>query len=199
LTIRVLIADDEPLVRSGIAMLLDAESGIEVVGQVDNGQEAIDAIPRLNPDVVVMDVRMPVMDGVEATRRIVHSAGSPEPPPILILTTYNLDEAIYAALCAGASGFLLKDAAPAELLGAVRALASGEGWLDPGVTRVLIKEFASRVGDPPPLVLNVSGPVLSGAPALGAAPARTGVFQQTGDFWMVSFDDQMHHIRDSIG
>ncbi len=149
MTLRVLLADDEPLVRSGIAMLLAAESDIEVVGEASSGEQAIELSRATRPEVVVMDVRMPGIGGVEATRRLVaQDAGldhPPEPgPAVLILTTYNLDEAVYAALRAGAAGFLLKHAAPADLAAAVRALAKGEGWLDPAVTRALIEEFAAR-------------------------------------------------------
>ena len=149
MSVRVLVADDEPLVRSGIAMLLAADPEIEVVAEAGDGVAALAAVDRCRPDVVVMDVRMPKMDGVEATRRIVEElplddqAGQP-PVSVLILTTYNLDQAVYAALRAGAAGFLLKDAAPGELLEAVKSVARGEGWLDPSVTKLLIKEFASR-------------------------------------------------------
>lgn len=201
MTIRVLLADDEPLVRSGIAMLLDSDPDMEVVGQAGNGREAVDAVARLKPDVVIMDVRMPEMNGVDATREIAHSVGVASPPPVLILTTYNLDKAVYAALRAGASGYLLKDAVPAELLSAVRALAAGKGWLDPSVTRALIKKFSDHEKDPPTLTLKMTGPLLSDFSAGPSAetPTQTGVFQLIGDFWMVSFDGQAHHIRDSIG
>jgi DNA-binding NarL/FixJ family response regulator len=147
--VRVVIADDEPLVRSGIAMLLSDDPEIQVVAEAGDGLAAIEAVERNRPDVAVIDVRMPRMDGVEATRHIVErfplTDGCEQPPvSVLILTTYNLDEAVYASLRAGASGFLLKDAAPNELLEAVKALARGEGWLDPSVTRALLKEFATR-------------------------------------------------------
>jgi DNA-binding NarL/FixJ family response regulator len=148
-TVRVIVVDDEPLVRSGIAMLLSTDPEIEVVAEASDGAAALEAVARTVPEVVVMDVRMPKMDGVEATRGIVErfpltgESGKP-PVAVLILTTYNLDEAVYAALRAGASGFLLKDAAPSELLEAVKAVARGEGWLDPSVTKALIREFASR-------------------------------------------------------
>lgn len=146
--VRVVVADDEPLVRSGIAMLLSADPDIEVVAEAGDGVAAVEAVEHARPDVAVVDVRMPRMDGVEATRRIVErfplADGSEQPPvSVLVLTTYNLDEAVYAALRAGASGFLLKDAAPNELLDAVKALARGEGWLDPSVTKSLLKEFAT--------------------------------------------------------
>lgn len=147
MTIHVLLVDDQPLIRAGIAMLLAAETDIDVAGEADDGLAAIEQAAALQPDVVVMDVRMPGTDGVEATRRITEdsfSANPDKPVKVLILTTYNVDETVYAALRAGASGFLLKHAAPAELVRAVRAVAAGDGWLDPPVTRRLLKEFAAR-------------------------------------------------------
>lgn len=147
MSIRVLLVDDQPLVRGGLAMLLDSQSDIEVVGEGDDGAEAIEMATALQPDVVVMDVRMPRMDGVEATRRLTSDSFSIDPArtvKVLILTTYSLDETVYAALRAGASGFLLKEAVPAELTRAVRAIAAGDGWLDPAVTLRLLKEFAAR-------------------------------------------------------
>ncbi|MDQ1033342.1 DNA-binding NarL/FixJ family response regulator [Streptomyces umbrinus] len=145
--IRVLLADDQPLVRSGLAMLLNAEPDIEVVGEADDGDQAITLVRQVQPDVIVMDVRMPGTDGVEATRRITAdemSADAGNPVKVLILTTYDLDEAVLGALRAGASGFVLKDAAPAELGTAVRAVAAGDGWLASSVTGRLLKEFAAR-------------------------------------------------------
>lgn len=185
-------------------MLLCADGEIEVVGEVGDGIQALEAAGRLQPDVVVMDVRMPVMDGVKATWEITHASdagGQRKPPPVLMLTTYNLDQAIYAALCAGASGFLLKDAAPADLLAAVHALAAGKGWLDPKVTRVLIKEFAGRAGGLPPApVLELAGVAEPGlAEPPGETPPRRGTFRLTGDFWSVSLDGEGHHLKDSIG
>jgi DNA-binding NarL/FixJ family response regulator len=144
-TIRVLLVDDQPLVRAGIAMLLGAEPDIEIVGQVGDGAAAVELAGSLQPDVVLMDVRMPGMDGVEATRTIVDEGGVGEGTvKILVLTTYHVGEAVYAALRAGASGFLLKDAAPDELVAAVRAVAAGDAWLDPTVARELLAEFAAR-------------------------------------------------------
>ena len=145
--IRVVLVDDEPIVRSGIAMLLSGEPDIEVIGDVSDGQDAVALAVRARPDVVVTDVRMPGMDGVETTRRIVTAtaAGADDRPvKVLVLTTFHVDKAVYAALRAGASGFILKDAAPTELVAAVRAIASGEAWLDPAVARRLIDEFALR-------------------------------------------------------
>lgn len=145
--IRVLLADDQPLVRSGIAMLLSSEPDIEVVGEAHDGGQAIDLAQELQPAIVLMDIRMPGTDGVEATRRITADQFSREasaPVRVLVLTTYNVHESVYQALRAGASGFLLKDAAPEELVRAVRAIADGDAWLDPSVTAALLAEFASR-------------------------------------------------------
>ena len=128
-------------------MLLASQNDIEIVGEADDGGQAIDQATSLQPDVVVMDVRMPKMDGVEATRRLTSDSFSANPDrtiKVLILTTYSLDETVYAALRAGASGFLLKEAVPAELARAVRAIAAGDGWLDPAITLALLKEFAAR-------------------------------------------------------
>ncbi len=144
---RVLVADDQPLVRAGLVMLLDTEPDIEIVAEAGDGAQALEEAARHQPDVVIMDVRMPVMDGVEATRRITADGFSADPDvpiTVLILTTYHADNAVYAALRAGASGFLLKDAAPEELLAAIRAVASGDAWLHPAVARGLLTEFASR-------------------------------------------------------
>src|SRR5262249_17753691 len=139
--IKVLLADDQPLVRAGLAMLLSAEPDIEIVAEVDDGLAAVDEAARLHPDVGLMDVRMPGMDGGEAARAIMVAAN--DHVRVLILTTYHVGEAVYAALRAGASGFLLKDAAPDELVAAIRAVAGGEAWLDPAVARGLLDEFAA--------------------------------------------------------
>ncbi|MBB5872674.1 DNA-binding NarL/FixJ family response regulator [Allocatelliglobosispora scoriae] len=147
MAIRILIVDDQPLVRAGIAMLLAAEDGIDVVGECGDGGAALVEAARLQPDVVLMDVRMPGMSGVDATRRLTADAFAADPDrpaKVIILTTYHVDEAVHDALRAGASGFLLKDAAPAELVLAVRAVAAGEAWLDPAVTRSLLGEFTTR-------------------------------------------------------
>lgn len=141
-TIRVLIADDQVMVRQGFTVLLNAEPGIEVVGQAVDGLDALDKIAELAPDVVLMDVRMPRLDGIEATRRITEPAGATV--KVLVLTTFDLDEYVYEALRAGASGFLLKDASAAELAHAVRVVASGDALLAPNITKRLITEF-SRV------------------------------------------------------
>ena len=142
--ISVVIADDQAMIRDGLAALLSAAGDIEVVGQAANGREAIELAGRLSPDVIVMDVRMPVMDGIEATAEIM--AGGPDGagPRVLVLTTFDLDDYVYEALGAGASGFLLKDASAADLVTAVRVVAGGEALLAPRVTRRLIEEFARR-------------------------------------------------------
>lgn len=139
--IRVLLADDEPLVRGGLAMLVDAEDDLLVVGEANDGIQAVAAVAGLSPDVIVMDVRMPRMDGVDATRQIV--AGN-YAVAVLILTTFNDDTAVYQALRAGASGFILKNAAPGKLAEAIRVVAGGDAYLHPTVARRLIDDFASR-------------------------------------------------------
>jgi DNA-binding NarL/FixJ family response regulator len=144
MTIRVLVADDQGMVRSGFSILLNAQPDIEVVGEAVNGQEAIARAAELSPDVILMDVRMPVLDGLQATRQL---SAADSAPRILILTTFDLDDYVYEALRAGASGFLLKDASAGELAAAVRIVASGDALLAPGVTRRLIAEFA-RLGAP---------------------------------------------------
>ena len=143
--IRVLIADDQAMVRQGFGALLAAQPDLLVVGDAANGADAVTAARRLDPDVVLMDVRMPVLDGLEATRRLIGARpeGS-ERPKVLILTTFDLDDYVYEALRAGASGFLLKDAPAADLVHAVRVVAGGEALLAPSVTRRLIAEFAAR-------------------------------------------------------
>ena len=144
--IRVVIADDQALMRGGFRMILEAEDDIEVVEEAIDGADAVRAFARVHPDVVVMDVRMPTMDGIEATRRITAEDLTAK---ILILTTFDLDEYVYDALRAGASGFLLKDRPPEELVAAVRIVATGDALLSPSVTRRLIAEFASRPARPP--------------------------------------------------
>lgn len=145
--VTVVLIDDEAMIRAGLRMLLDAEDGIDVVGEASDGLSGVEMVAQLHPDVVVMDIRMPRMDGVAATRDLTSATyrethgGS---PGILVLTTFSDDTAVRDAVRAGAAGFLLKSAAPAVLPEAVRAIANGEGWLDPTVTRGLLKEFASR-------------------------------------------------------
>jgi DNA-binding NarL/FixJ family response regulator len=145
MTIRVLVADDQSLVRVGFSGIIAATPGMTVVGEAGTGAEAVEAVRAARPDVVLMDVRMPVMDGIEATRRITGAAQTRD-VRVLILTTFDLDEYVYAALRAGASGFLLKDTMPADLLNAIQVIAAGEALLAPSVTRRLLGEFASRPG-----------------------------------------------------
>ncbi|WP_327292663.1 response regulator transcription factor [Streptomyces sp. NBC_01198] len=137
--VRIIVADDHHVVRTGFAALLDTQPDLTVVGTACDGADAVAACGELSPDVVLMDVRMPVMDGIEATRRLAGSGQSP--PRVLILTTFDLDAYVYDALCAGASGFLLKDVTAERLFEAVRVVAAGEALLAPGVTRRLIAEF----------------------------------------------------------
>ena len=140
----ILIADDQALVRVGLRKILESEPETEVVGEAENGEDAVAAAKRLQPDVVLMDIRMPVLDGIEATRRIVRERPATR---VLILTTFGLDTYVYDALRSGASGFMLKDAPPEEIAAAVRIVASGEALLAPAVTRAVIEEFARR--EPP--------------------------------------------------
>jgi DNA-binding NarL/FixJ family response regulator len=146
-TTGVVVADDQALVRAGLRVLVDSAPDLTVVGEAADGEEAVALAERNRPDVVLMDIRMPVVDGLEATRRITAStaAGGVR---IIIITTFDLDEYVYAALRAGASGFLLKDAPPEELLGAIRVVAAGEALLAPSVTRRLIEQFVSRPEPP---------------------------------------------------
>ena len=142
--VRLVIADDQALVREGFAALLGAQPGLTVVGTAGNGREALDLARRLRPDVVLMDVRMPVMDGLVATRQLLGDGNGGTSVKVLILTTFDLDEYVYEALRAGASGFLLKDASSADLVAAVRVVAAGDALLAPSVTRRLIADFARQ-------------------------------------------------------
>lgn len=145
MSIEVLIADDQAMVRAGFAALLDAHDGITVTGQASDGAEAVALAARLVPDVILMDVRMPELDGIEATRRILGPAyPAGKVPRILMLTTFDIDDYVYDALQAGASGFLLKDALPEELVHAVRVIAAGDALLSPSVTRRMIAQFAAQ-------------------------------------------------------
>ncbi|MET9429136.1 MULTISPECIES: response regulator transcription factor [unclassified Streptomyces] len=145
MTIRVLIVDDQMMVREGFSVLLNAMPGIEVAGEAVNGREAIARVAELRPDVVLMDIRMPEMNGIDATREIVAADGDAK---VLVLTTFDLDEYVYQALRAGASGFLLKDASARQLADGVRVVAAGEALLAPTVTKRLITEFAQRAEPP---------------------------------------------------
>ncbi|MDG9681298.1 response regulator transcription factor [Streptomyces sp. DH18] len=142
--IRVLICDDQVLIRTGLATIIDAQPDLEVVGECGDGQAAVDLAEKVRPDVVVMDIRMPVLDGIEATR-LLAGAGVPRPVKVLVVTTFNLDEYVYEALRAGAGGFLLKDAPPSQLLHGIRTVAAGAALLDPEVTRQLVGRYATRI------------------------------------------------------
>ena len=147
MTIRVLVADDQSMVRAGFRMLLADEQDIEVVAEAENGREAVEKTARFNPDVILMDIRMPELDGLQATRRILAEDNGAR---ILILTTFDLDEYVYEALRAGASGFVLKDDSPEQLLAAIRTVAAGDALLSPTVTKKVIKQFARRPRPAPP-------------------------------------------------
>ncbi len=147
MTITVVIADDHALVRAGFRSLVDSEPDLQVVGEASTGEEAVAVVKATEPDVVLMDVRMPAMDGLEATRRILGPSNGPS-ARILMLTTFDLDEYVFEAIRSGASGFLLKDTPPGQLLSAIRVIAGGDALLAPSVTRRLIAEFASRPTSP---------------------------------------------------
>ncbi len=163
MTIRVVIADDQELLRLGFRMILDQEADIEVVGEAGDGEEAVEVTVRTRPDVVLMDVRMPGVDGIEATRRIVVATPSTR---VLVLTTFDLDDYAFGALRAGASGFLLKDVPPDELTAGIRLVASGDAVVSPRITRRLLDEFAHVLDAP-----GVDGAV-DGAPALSTLTDR---------------------------
>ena len=152
--IRILIVDDQALVRAGFRMILEAEEDVEVVGEATDGAEALAQAAATDPDLVLMDVRMPTMDGLEATRRLLD--GRTSGPRVLILTTFDLDEYVYEALRAGASGFLLKDTPPEQLVEAIRVVASGDALLSPSITRRVIEEFVRR----PPASVRPRDPAL---------------------------------------
>jgi DNA-binding NarL/FixJ family response regulator len=143
---RIFLVDDQALVRAGFRMLIEAQSDMEVVGEADDGRAAIEALAVTTADVVLMDVRMPNLDGVQATERLIAGAPSGRPPPkVIVLTTFDLDEYVFAAIRAGASGFLLKDARPEELLGAVRSVLAGDAVVAPSVTRRLREHMAAAL------------------------------------------------------
>jgi DNA-binding NarL/FixJ family response regulator len=155
-TVRVLLADDQRLVRAGFRMILKAEPDIDVVGEAADGAAAVEAVRGLRPDIVLMDIRMPKLDGLEATRRIL---AGPEPcPRVVVLTTFDLDEYVYEALRAGASGFLLKDAPEEQLIAAIQVAADGGAIFSPAVTRRLIEAISQRVArrDPPPALADLT-------------------------------------------
>jgi len=145
-TVRVVLADDQALLRKGFRMILEAEDGIEIVGEAADGSDAVRLVELYQPDVVLMDVRMPVLDGIEATRAIASSPAGSE-TRVLILTTFDLDEYAFSALRAGASGFLLKDVPPTELVGAIRTVARGDAVVSPRVTRRLLEEYSDKLPD----------------------------------------------------
>jgi DNA-binding NarL/FixJ family response regulator len=142
--VRVLVCEDQALVRAGYTTIFSAQPDMEVVGEAVDGRQAVEQALRLRPDVVVMDIRMPILDGIEATR-LLAGPGVAEPAKVLVVTTFNVDEYVYEALKAGASGFLLKDAPPGELINGVRTVAAGESLVAPAVTRKLIGHFAERL------------------------------------------------------
>jgi DNA-binding NarL/FixJ family response regulator len=152
-SIRVLIVDDQALVRAGFKMILESEPEIEIVGEAEDGLQAVDAARELQPDVALMDIRMPNLDGLEATRRILNGPG--QAPRILMLTTFDLDEYVYEALRAGASGFMLKDTPPEQLVAAIHVVASGDALLSPAITKRVIEEFIRR---PPSTIAIVPSP-----------------------------------------
>jgi DNA-binding NarL/FixJ family response regulator len=158
--IRVVVADDQALVRSGFVVLLNSDAAIDVVGEAENGADAVTLVGRTRPDVVLMDIEMPEMDGLEATRLIVEADPAPS-TRVIILTTFELDEYVYAALRAGASGFLLKDTRPVDLLDAVHVVAGGDALLAPSVTRRLIEQFAQSQppasNEPDPMLAPLTG------------------------------------------
>jgi DNA-binding NarL/FixJ family response regulator len=181
--LRVLIADDQAVVRLGFTALLESQPDLTVAGQAGNGQQAIRLARQARPDVVLMDIRMPVMDGITATAEL---TGGPHPPRVLVLTTFDLDDYVYAALRAGASGFLLKDATPEEILHAVRVVGAGEALLAPAVTSRLIAEFAGRAALVPPAELTSLTPrehevllLVAGGLANAEIARRLGLADQT--------------------
>ncbi|GAA2860405.1 DNA-binding response regulator [Actinoplanes cyaneus] len=154
MSVRVLLVDDQPLIRNGLRVLINDAEDLTVVGETGNGAEAVRLAREQRPDVVVMDIRMPVMDGIEATR---HLLSGIDPPKVLILTTFDDDEYVYAALRAGASGFLVKDMALDDILGAVRVVAGGDALIAPSVTRRLIEQFTGRPAVPAPVHRSAEG------------------------------------------
>jgi DNA-binding NarL/FixJ family response regulator len=179
-SLRVVVADDQALVRAGFCGIVAATPGLSVVGEAGTGAEAVSVTRRTKPDVVLMDVRMPVLDGIEATRQITGSADTKR-TRVLILTTFDLDEYVYAALHAGASGFLLKSTEPASLVTAIRVIAAGEALLAPSVTRRLVEEFTRRPAPPAP-------PRPAGPESAAPGPAAAGPVAPAGRAPAVSLD-----------
>jgi DNA-binding NarL/FixJ family response regulator len=155
-SVRVVLADDQQLIRASLRVLVEAQPGLVVVGEASNGQDAVAVAAQERPDVVLMDIRMPVLDGIQATRQITTMHGSAV-SRVLMLTTYDLDEYVYSALRAGASGFLLKDAPPEDLLAAIKIVAGGEALLAPSITQRLIAEFAARPEPKPEMPAAIAG------------------------------------------
>jgi DNA-binding NarL/FixJ family response regulator len=188
--ISVLIADDQQLVREGLRMMLDAEPDIEVVGEAGTGSETIALARQLDPDVILMDVRMPELDGIETTARLTRSASRSR---ILMLTTFDLDEYVFQAMRAGASGFLLKDARRDQLAGAIRTVHAGEAMLAPVITRRLIDDFCRHRPDPDPRVLDVlSGRELDVVRQLAAGRSNAEIAQQ---MWLGEATVKSHITR----
>ncbi len=192
MTLRVVVADDQALVRVGFCGIIAATPGYAVVGEAGNGAEAVEAARTARPDVILMDVRMPVMDGIEATRRITASTDV----RTLILTTFDLDEYVFAALRAGASGFLLKDTLPADLLTAIRVVAGGDALLAPSVTRRLIGEFTRNapLAAPPAAAAAQSAPATQAALAATAAQAAQAALAASADGNGVQTRDRLQRV-----